>query len=70
MLALSSGRYPSGASEVAMTAQLASTFGVHVGGHWSNAGRELRIVGLVENPQNLLDNFALIAPGQVSSLTA
>ncbi|HZD98545.1 MAG TPA: FtsX-like permease family protein [Micromonosporaceae bacterium] len=67
MLALASGRYPSGASEVAMTAQLASTFGVHVGGLWSNAGRELRIVGLVENPQNLLDNFALVAPGQVST---
>ena len=67
MLSLVSGRYPSGANEVAMTAQLASTFGVHVGDLWSNAGRELRVVGLVENPQSLLDNFALVAPGQVST---
>ncbi len=67
MLALVSGRYPGGANEVAMTPQLASTFVVHVGDPWSNAGRELRVVGIVENPQSLLDNFALVAPGQVSA---
>jgi putative ABC transport system permease protein len=67
MLALVSGRYPSGANDVAMTAQLASTFGVQVGDSWTNAGRELRVVGIVENPQSLLDNFALVAPGQVST---
>ncbi|HEY9481942.1 MAG TPA: FtsX-like permease family protein, partial [Micromonosporaceae bacterium] len=67
MLALASGRYPAGANEVAMTAQLASTFGVQVGDLWANAGRELRVVGIVENPQSLLDNFALVAPGQVSA---
>ena len=39
MLALVSGRYPSGADEVAMTKQLASTFGVHVGDLWQTAGR-------------------------------
>ena len=27
----------------------------------------LRVVGLVENPQNLLDDFALVAPGQLGS---
>ncbi len=67
MLALVSGRYPSGANEVAMTKQLASTFGVHVGDLWPNGGRELRVVGVVENPQSLLDNFALVAPGQVGT---
>jgi putative ABC transport system permease protein len=67
MLALVSGRYPVGANEVAMTAQLASTFSVHVGDLWSNAGSERRVVGIVENPQSLLDNFALVAPGQIGT---
>lgn len=66
MLGLVSGRYPVGAGEVAMTKQLAATFGVHVGDTWRQAGRALRVVGLVENPQNLLDNFALVAPGQLT----
>ena len=26
-----------------------------------------RVVGIVTNPQNLLDEFALVAPGQVST---
>ena len=70
MLSLRSGLYPRGAGEVAMTRQLASTFNLHVGGVWhepTSAGRALRVVGMVENPQNLLDNFALFAPGQLSS---
>jgi putative ABC transport system permease protein len=69
MLDLVSGRYPHGAAEVAMTAQLASTFAVHVGDLWSTAGQEMRVVGIVENPQNLLDNFALVEPGQVHAPT-
>jgi putative ABC transport system permease protein len=69
MLDLVSGRYPHGATEVAMTRQLASIFGVHVGGLWQNGDQTMRVVGLVENPQNLLDNFALVAPGQLSGPT-
>ena len=69
MLALLSGRYPAGASEVAMTEQLAATFALHIGDLWHETGRTVRVVGLVENPQNLLDNFALVAPGQLSSPT-
>ncbi len=67
MLALLSGHYPSGARQVAMTTQLASTLGLHVGTVWHQGGRARQVVGLVENPQNLLDNFALVAPGQLSS---
>ena len=69
MLALVSGRYPTGAAQVAMTRQLAATLNVQVGGSWQVAGRALSLVGLVENPQNLLDNFALVAPGQLPSPT-
>ncbi len=67
MLALVMGHYPAAPDQVAMTAQLASTFGVSTGGIWHDAGRSLRVVGLVENPQNLLDNFALVQPGQLSA---
>ena len=31
---------------------------------WTEGGRTWRVVGLVENPLNLLDQFALVAPGQ------
>jgi putative ABC transport system permease protein len=67
MLALVSGHYPQAPQQVAVTARLASTFGVAVGGIWHDAGRSLQVVGLVENPQNLLDNFALVQPGQLTS---
>jgi putative ABC transport system permease protein len=67
MLALVSGRYPSGADEVAMTSQLASTFSLRIGGVWEQGGHTWRVVGLVENPQNLLDNFALVAPGELAA---
>lgn len=69
MLALVSGRYPTGSGEAAMTSGLASTFGLHVDDVWHENGRSLLIVGLVENPQNLLDDFALVAPGQLSAPT-
>ena len=67
MLALVSGRYPAAPDEVAMTRQLASTFNLRIGDVWPEAGRSLRVTGLVENPQNLLDNFALVPPGQLPS---
>ncbi len=66
MLRLDSGRYPQGAGEVAMTAGAAKTFGVHIGDQWPADGRALRVVGMVENPLNLLDEFALVAPGQLN----
>lgn len=65
-LALVSGRYPAGPGEVAMTSQLAATFNLRIGDIWPEAGRSLRVTGLVENPQNLLDEFALVPPGQLA----
>jgi putative ABC transport system permease protein len=56
MLALVSGHYPAGPNQVAMTSELAATFNLHVGDVWQEAGRALRVVGVVENPQNLLDS--------------
>jgi len=65
MLALVNGRYPHGPNEVAMSSPLASAFNLRIGDTWHANGRALRVVGLVENPQNLLDEFALVAPGQL-----
>src|SRR5262249_37107863 len=67
MLALVSGRYPVGSGEVAMTRDLATTYGLSVGQDWTQSGQSRSLVGLVENPQNLLDSFALVPPGQLPS---
>ena len=69
MLRLDAGRYPSGADEVALTKNAARIFGLRVGGVWHEGGRSLRVVGLVENPLNFLDQFALVAPGQANPPT-
>lgn len=63
-LRLDHGRYPQRSGEAAVTNEVASAFGLQVGSTWPAAGRVWRIVGLVENPLNLLDEFALVAPGQ------
>jgi putative ABC transport system permease protein len=70
MLALVSGHYPSGADQVAVTNGVASAFRLSVGSTWMVGGVERRVVGIVENPQSLLDEFALVVPGQVKDPTA
>ncbi len=67
MLRLDGGRYPTGAGEVAFTSQAAKSLGVQLGGQWEFGDRSLRIVGIVENPLDLLDQFALLAPGQADN---
>ena len=73
LLKLDSGSYPRGAGQVALTAGLASLYNVQAGGTWHQGGRSYRITGTVENPTNLLDEFALVAgplssPAQVTVL--
>jgi putative ABC transport system permease protein len=63
-LRLDSGRYPRGPGEVAVTSTVAKTLGVQPRATWNEGGRSLHVVGVVENPLNLLDQFALVAPGQ------
>lgn len=67
MLALVSGRYPQGSGEVAMTSRLAATLGVHLGGTWIENGRALSVVGVVQNPLNFTEDFALVPPGQLAA---
>jgi putative ABC transport system permease protein len=62
MLSLREGRYPA-AGEVAVTDAVAATFQVGVGGTLALDGPALAVVGLVENPGDLDDEFALTSPG-------
>ncbi len=69
MLSLISGRYPTTDHEVAVTNGVASALHLRVGRTWRVGGVERRVVGVVENPQSLLDEFALVLPGQVKTPT-
>jgi len=71
MLSLISGHYPTSANQVALTQALASAFGVTVGGTWHqpDGGPARHVTGIVQNPESLLDEFALVTPGQVTSPT-
>ena len=65
LLGLVSGTYPAGPGQVALTSQVAALYGAHVGGTWRAAGTTWRVTGIVADPSNLADEFALAAPGQV-----
>ena len=64
MLQLLSGSYPTGSDQIAVTPGLASELNVAVGDTWPQGGKT--VVGIVQNPQSLLDEFALVPPGQVT----
>jgi putative ABC transport system permease protein len=65
LLSLVSGTYPAGPGQVALTSQVASLYGAHAGGTWQAAGTTWRVTGIVQDPSNLADEFALVAQGQV-----
>jgi putative ABC transport system permease protein len=67
MLALVSGHYPAGPGQVAVTAGVAATFNLRIGGVWHQGGKDRQVTGIVQNPQSLLDEFALVVPGQVTA---
>jgi putative ABC transport system permease protein len=68
-LRLDAGRYPSGPDEVAVTDGAATLFNLKIGSSWTADGRTRQVVGIVENPLNLLDEFVLVAPGQADPPT-
>ena len=67
MLQLLSGHYPTGNNQIALTPGLASELNLRVGDAWPQGGKT--VVGIVQNPQSLLDEFALVPPGQVTHPT-
>jgi putative ABC transport system permease protein len=64
MLRLDAGHYPA-PGQVAVTSGVAAIYRLRIGSSWREGGRQLQVVGIVENPANLQDQFALVAPGQV-----
>ena len=69
MLSLLSGHFPKAPDEVAVTSGVG--VGLPLEDRQQLAARRgaRRVVGIVENPQNLLDEFALVPPGQVRAPT-
>jgi putative ABC transport system permease protein len=70
MLALRAGRWPSAAGEVAVTDAVAATLQTGVGGTVALDRRARAVVGLVENPGDLDDEFALVARADADPPTA
>ena len=69
LLSLVSGHFAQNAAQVAVTSGVASAFNLRLGSHWRVGGVGREVVGIVENPENFLDEFALVTPGQVTSPT-
>jgi putative ABC transport system permease protein len=67
MLSLVSGHYPATADQIAATSGVAADFRLSIGGNWTVAGKTWTVTGIVQNPQSLLEEFALVIPGQVTT---
>jgi putative ABC transport system permease protein len=62
MLALIQGHYPSRAGQVAVTGQIAQTLRLRIGSRLSLGGYHQTVTGIVEDPSDLNDQFALLSP--------
>jgi putative ABC transport system permease protein len=62
ILALVQGHYPSGAGQVAVTSGVAQSLQLHIGSVMSLGGHHQMVTGIVENPSDLNDQFALVPP--------
>src|SRR5918994_4391907 len=61
-LALRRGNYPEGRDQVAVTDGAADLLGLEIGESLSLDGRRRTVVGIVENPADLSEEFALVSP--------
>jgi putative ABC transport system permease protein len=66
LLALLRGSYPAGADEVAVTNGVAETLQLELGSILALDGHRRTVVGIVENPRKLSDEFALVSPSSAS----
>jgi putative ABC transport system permease protein len=62
LLDLRDGRYPAADDEIAITDDVADTLGTDLGATVELGDRAWTVVGRVENPEDLDDEFALVAP--------
>jgi putative ABC transport system permease protein len=66
LLALRRGTYPVGPGEVAVTDGVAESLRLELGSTLTLDGRRRTVVGIVENPSKLSDEFALVSPSSAS----
>src|SRR5918999_1749799 len=66
-LALQRGSYPEGPGDVAVTDGVATLLGLEIGDPLSLDGRRRGVVGIVENPLDLSDEFALVTPSSAEA---
>ena len=62
---VTAGRAPRQAGEVALTDKVASLLDSHIGQTVTIGGQRLRVVGSIEDPNELVDDFALVPPGTI-----
>jgi putative ABC transport system permease protein len=62
LLAVRDGRYPAGPGEAAVTDGVAELLGLRLGAAVALDGHRRTVVGVVENPEDLGDEFVLVAP--------
>ena len=67
LLSLVSGRYPASPGQIAVTSGVATDFKLSIGSSWTVADQSWKVTGIVANPQSLMDEFALVLPGEVTS---
>ena len=66
LLALRHGSYPVGAGQIAVTDGVAESLRLEIGSSLTLDGRRRTVVGIVENPSKLSDEFALVSPSSAS----
>jgi putative ABC transport system permease protein len=66
-LALLRGSYPGGPGQVAVTDGVATLLGLEIGDPLALDGRQRTVVGIVENPRDLSDEFALVSPSSAGA---
>jgi putative ABC transport system permease protein len=66
-LALRRGSYPTGSSQVAVTDGVATILGLELGKTLALDGHRRTVVGIVENPRDLSDEFALVSPSSAGA---
>jgi putative ABC transport system permease protein len=66
LLTVRRGRYPAGPGEVGVTDGVAELLQVEIGSTLALDGRRRTVVGIVENPSKLSEEFALVSPSSAS----
>jgi putative ABC transport system permease protein len=67
LLAVRRGSYPVGPSQVAVTDGVAELLRLEIGSTLALDGRRRTVVGIVENPRKLSDEFALVSPSSAGA---